>query len=556
MSVVSIPEIQALIKSNYPSWIIDAKKKHKKLDVLINGNNVPQYLAKVEGYENESQYKLRKKFSGTTKHVFSDIARPIDKVFTARGGSKIYGANSDTSRQLLVSHLNDVEGGYSITDWIKSVQLNKYLTDPAGLVFFEWGNDENNPYTTPTIKSISEIKNYEQCGRSIEWVLFEGEKRKDDQGRELKGIYYRFVDDAFDYTFVQDGENISLIEDETYINPWGKVPGIINSEMLNDSLEYHDSPFDVVVDLGDKYLRGQSTRNIYEQLLMYPAFWMYAQPCESCKGTGEIKGDTCSTCNGSKKSMKRDVSDVILLNPPSSNDDPTIAPDVAGFSQPELEPFRESREELEWIQRVMTYSVWGSSKETAENKTATAAFLDLQPVNDRQGQFSDSFEDLEKRMTDFIGEFYLQTSYNPDNTSINYGRIYLMQPPEQLLENYTNSRDKGAPQVVLDHLLKQYYQSEFMNDPISLSEAMKAMGLEPFLHKSAEQVKALQVIQRDYYSKVYFNDWWVNVDPTDKRMKTKEQLNEDFETFLNSKLDQNEASQHIQTENPSGAAED
>jgi hypothetical protein len=549
MSVLSFEEIKELINSKHPSWVIDAKKKHKKLDVLINGNNVPKYLAKVEGYENDTQFELRKKFAGTTKHVFSDLSRPIDKVFTARGGSKIYGANSDTSKKVLAGYLKDVEGGYSITDWIKNLQLNKYLTDPSGFVFFEWGtNEDGESETVPTLKSISEVKNYEKSGRSIEWVIFEGEKREDEQGRQKRGTFYRIVDDASDYTVVQDGENIAIIEEETFDNPWGKVPAIINSEMLNDSLDYHDSPFHVVVDLGDKYLRGQSTRNIYEQLLMYPVFWMYAQSCESCKGQGEIDGGTCSTCNGSGKSMKKDVSDALLLNPPSSTDDPTIAPDVAGFSQVELQPYTESRDELEWVQRVMTYSMWGSAKETAENNTATAAFLDLQPVNDRQGQFSDSFEDLEKRMTDFIGEFYLQGSYNSDKTSINYGRIYLMQPPEQLLKNYMEGRSKGSPQVVLDHLLKQYYQSEFMNDPLSLSVSMKAMALEPFLHKSAEQVKGLQVRQEDYYAKVYFNDWWVSVSEVDKRMKTEEQLDQEFQLFLTDKLVQDEESQDLQTE--------
>lgn len=545
MAVLSFDEIVKLIKSKEPDFIHKAKKEATKLSILINGDGTPEYLEKVEGYENETQFKLRKKFSGTTKHVFQNLSRPIDKVFTARGGSKIYGTSSETAQMVLKDKLSSVRGGKSISQWIKTVQLNKYYTDPSGFVFFEWEDDE----TYPTVKSIHDVKSYIHSGRSLEYVLFVGEHRKDEQGRQLRGTYYRLVDDAFDYTIFQDGENVSIVEEETFDNPWGKVPAIINSEIINHDLLYFDSPFSVVADLGDKYLRGQSTRNIYEQLHMYPVFWMYAQKCESCKGSGTgSNGDACKTCNGTKQSMKKDVSDALLLSTPKNSDSPTIAPNVAGYVAPELETFRESREELEWLGRMMTFSIWGSTHETAENNTATAAFLDLQPVNDRQGQFSDAIEDLEKKMTDFIGEFYLQTAYDADSTSINYGRIYLMQPPEKLLENYRDAREKGSPDSLLDHLYKQYIQSEFMNDPQSLGVSLKAMGLEPFLHKSVEEVQGMKVANTDYYTKVYFNDWWVNVDEDEKRIKTKEQLRSERDNFINTKLESNEDSQDIQTE--------
>jgi hypothetical protein len=539
MAHLTIDQIHKIIKAPEPEFITLAKKKSKRLDVLVNGFAVPEYLAKIEGYENNDQFTLRKKFAGNVKHVFENLLRPIDKVFSAKGGSKIYGTGkSEVANEKIRSLLSDIKDGFSIKQWIENIQANKYYSDPSGLVFFEWTEDD----AFPSIKPISTIRNYETSGRDVEWVLFEPEIRKDSTGRQLRGEFFRFVNGESDFMFHKDGESILLLEDETFENPWKRCPAIVNSDILNFTLAYHDSPLDNVVELADKYLRGQSTRNIYEQVLMWPVAWMYAQKCASCKGTGEKEGKTCESCNGSQQSMKRDVSNMLILNTPKDSDAPTIAPDVAGFGQVELEPFTESREELKWVGDVMNFTMWGSTHETAENNTATAAFLDVQPVQDKQGKFTSAFEDMEKKMTDFIGEFYLASAYKPDGTSINWGRRYLMESPDKVLEKYMEAKEKDAPKVSLDHLLNQYYQSEFMNDHQTLSIMIKGMKVEPFVHKSDEQVQALAVQGKDYTNKVYFNEWWATLEEMEILTTNTEKLREKLNKFTQGKLIKDEES--------------
>ena len=544
--IEDITEIYKTIKTPEPSFITKAKKEHRRLNTLVNGVKVPEYLSKVEGYENDDQFTLRKKFGGTVKHVFENLLRAVDKVFSAKGGSRIYGVgNSDTAEKALKSRLSNISSGLNTKQWIEDIQANKYYSDPTGLVFFEWEDNE----TYPTVKSILTIRNYSFDGRSVDWVLFEPEIRTDANGRQLRGEYFRFVNHDYDYTFHKDGESIILIEDETYKNPWGRCPAFTNSDILNHTLQYWDSPLDKVVDLADKYLRGQSTRNIYEQVLMYPVAWMYEQPCGGCKGTGEIQNEVCGTCNGTGGSMKRDVSNMLVLKTPKDSDSPTIAPDVAGFGQVQLDPYVESRDELKWIGDVMSFTLWGSAYDVSKNDTATAAFLDVQPVQDKQGKFSNAFEDTEKRITDFIGEFYLKQAYNPNGTSINWGRRFLMESPDMVLDKYIEAKEKNAPKVSLDHLLNQYYQSEFANDSQTLSIMIKGMKIEPFVHKSDEEVQKLGVKLVDYNSKLYFNEWWVTLDEQYVLITPPEKLRLELNKYITDKqLEDEQKSDGLQAE--------
>lgn len=510
MAVVEIDEIKEIIIAEYPKFIKEAKNKQKVLNVHVNGRGVDDYLQKIEGHENKGQWDLRKKFAISNKYVMANLLRPVDKVFNAKGGSKTFNlSGGDKNEKVLKKHLSDVRFGKSIRNWIQTIQSNKYYSDPAGVVFFEWKDKE----TWPTLKSIQSIKNYKTEGRSLDWILFEGEERMDQRGEKIEGLFFRFVDDEKDITLHHKAnDDITEVENENFENPWGRVPAITNSDLLNDELKYSDSPLDIVVELADKYLRNNTVKNIYEFLHGYPFFWKYAQKCESCKGTGERDGDDCGTCNGSGISLKKDVSDVFFLNVPRTKDAPNIAPDVAGYIQPSIETWGEMRTELKAMWKAMHFTMWGTSftdEGDGKSQTATGRFLDAEPVNDRLGRFTDAFEDLEQKMTDFIGQFYLGDSY--ESTSINYGRRYMLEAPDVIWKKYQEAREKGAPQATLTHLLMQYFQSEFMSDVQTMMIHVKGMKVEPFVHKTVDQVKGA-VDKSSLKDKIYFNDWWLTLD--------------------------------------------
>lgn len=523
--IVKETDIVKIIKEGQPNFIKEAKEKQIVLNVHVNKRGVVEHLQKVEGYENEDQFKLRKKFAMSNKAIIANLLRPVDKIFTAKGGSKIYNVSGEKTREDLIKKLGNVRYGFSLKKWIQMIQSNKFYSDPAGLVFFEVAKDGSKAY--PTMKSIQSIRNYKTEGRVVDWVLFEPYKKKDSEGGELPGEYFRFFDDKYDYTFFKDGDIIERVE--RLENNWNRVPGIVNSNILNDELKYCDSPLDLVVELAEKYLRTNTIKSIHEFLHGFPFFWMYMKKCKSCKGAGWIGEEKCGDCKGTGAVLKRDVSDVMLLNTPKNKDSPTIAPNVAGYVVPPLDIPEEQRTELNFIWMTMSFTMWGTSHEDSENPTATAAFLNVQPKNDSLEIYTDAFQDMEQKMVDLIGEFYYREAYKGNSTA--YGRRYLVEEPEKIWEKYEKAKKNGAPKSTLNHILSQYYQSEFMNDPEMLSIMMKSMKLEPFLHEDFVKLKG--VIDDVWLKrKVFFSEWWTTLSDDDVLMKKIEVLKSEFEVYL------------------------
>ena len=523
--MVELEKIKECILSDTPDWVKSARRYSRKLDVHINGNDVAGYLNQVDFYENEIQYSLRKRFATSNKFVFENLLRPVDKVFNADGGSTIVKAKTDASQEVINGAISNFHGGYSVRKFISSIQSSKYYSDPSGIVFFEWNEKE----TYPTFKSIHSIRNYEADGRKIKWVLFEPFQI---EGKE--GDFYRFVDDSFDYLFWVKDKHITQIEEETYVNPFGRVPAFTNSDILNPELTYHISPVDSVVELADHYLHTTSIKNIYEFLHGYPIFWAYVQKCNVCDGTGLYDNSTCHACGGDGHTFKKDVSDIIKLKPPETADQPQLAPDVAGYVQPDLETWGEQRVELDWIWGLMHYSMWGTSRqETANNETATAAFLDVQPVSDRLNKFADAYEQTETMIIDLLGKFYIRDNY--EGASVNYGRRFLMESPDAVWQKYEKARAAQAPKASLDYLLIQFYQSEFKNDIENLVKYKKSVILEPFVHKTDDEINSLPVLQEDKIRKFYFSEWWKTLSDDDIIIQSIESLTKKFDDYLKEK---------------------
>lgn len=515
--MLTINGIVELIKQGEPDWVKTAREETRTLNVHINGIGVPEYLERIDQYENARQYELRKKYYTSNRFLFANLLRHVDKVFTAQGGSKFYGIKEAQKTEFL-NLINEVRHGKSIRKWIQSVQANKYYSDPSGLVFFEW-----DTICYPTLKSITSIFNYKAKGRGVEWVIFSPEETKD-------GAIYRVVDARSDRKVLYKDNKAKVIDE--YPNPWGYVPAIINSDKIAPTLDHFESPIQDVVELADKYLRTSSVKNIYEFLHGFPLFWAYAPKCSRCAGTGLWEGEECPVCNGDGNTFRKDVTDIIKLRPPSDSEEPKLAPDIAGYVEPADRTWRNQREELDWLWKLMHFTLWGTiTVEKADRETALGRFMDIQPVNDRLNNFSDAFEDMEERMVQIMGKFYF-----PDYgiTTINYGRIYMIESPDEIWKRYQDAKDTGAPKALLNYFLNQYYQSEFVNDEKKLLINQKAMRLEPFVHKTDEQVIGYQDNELKK-EKIFFNEWFVTLSEGDMLTKSDEELKSLYNTYLQTK---------------------
>jgi hypothetical protein len=65
--------------------------------------------------------------------------------------------------------------------------------------------------------------------------------------------------------------------------------------------------------------------------------------------------------------------------------------------------------------------------------------------------------------------------------------------------------------------------------------AQKGIRIEPFIHKTDEQINSLPVMELDKIAKYYFNEWWRTLKPQDILLKDVEAIQKDFETYLKTK---------------------
>jgi hypothetical protein len=507
--ILDIEQIKKILTSDPNKAVIDfAQQMRRDLVVHVFGDGLSDYITQINTFENDYQYNARKKYGRSNKDIMERLTRPIDKVFSANGGSVFYDLPEKQSQQLK-NYLKNTENGLSLRKWIEQYWKPAYLADPMGLVFIEI-DEKGEAY--PTYKSSNEIKSYKLNGRHIDYVIFNVDKNEyskyitvyNDNNMLQKSIFYRVVDDEKDIIIKYDG-NVTIIEDETYVNYFGHVPSIINSDLPKIGTINFISPLDTIIEIANEYLRECSVKSVYKLLHGFPKYWEYQSQCSECKGTGLVGGEKCVACGGTGVKLKQDVSDVKRLPIPTENDK-SIAPYVAGYIVPPIEAWARMNEELKDLETIMFTTLWGTKQlENADNNTATGKFVDTQPINERLYKFSDAAEVIETYITDNIATLYFGDLYK--GSSISYGRRFQIESPDTLWEKYKNARLAGAPISALDDMLKEYLQAKFENHSIELQKQLKLMDIEPFVHYTMIQVQTLNITNLDKAKKLYFQDF-------------------------------------------------
>jgi hypothetical protein len=511
-----------------PKWVEQARDDAKKLRVHVTGSQeeTAKYLHRIEMYETAEQYFARKKSCTPNKAVFAELLAPVDKVFTARGGSRLIEAGSTASTTKLNEYINQIEGGRSVQKWLQDVWKLQYFTDAAGLIFME----SDGIYSYPTFKSIDTIRNYQRDGRTVDWVIFEPIDSDDQK-------HCRVVGAGVDAMWNVTNPDAPTLIGEPLPLPYKSTPALVNGAKESGDLTRLVSDLDDITDIADHYLRTTSVKNIHEFQHGIPIYWEYGAPCNVCNGSGLVQGGkTCHACDGSGYKQRKDISEKIRLKTPSSTEQPTITPDVAGFVEPSHKTWDQYRTEQKELIEKMHDTFWGTHRrEYSSNETATGRFIDQQPVHDRLSTLAATFEATDQWICDQVGYYHYREAYK--GASVHYGRRFLIETPSAIWDDYQKAIKDGAPEAVKDYKLMQYWYSELRDDPVQLGAALKLIQVEPFVHLSPVEVLAMEAIPLpDRLAKVYFSDWSDQMTADQIVSKTAEQLRSELAAYIALKI--------------------
>lgn len=523
----------------------------KKMRRHMYGEEMDKHIENIKGFEREEITELRQKYCRSNKDLFSRLGRPIDKVFSARGGSIYYNLSSEQEHKARILQ-SDVRNGYSIRKWVEVFWRPHLLDDPYGIIFLEIPpqpraialKNEDKSFVYPTYKPISKIFDYLPKGNRLEYVVFKlTAQEKKAEGLDDRFDVFRVVDDAFDYYFKVENQQATVLSNHTFPNYFGEVPAIINSDLINPTQENTFlSLYDDVIELAEDFILDGSVKRIHKFRHGFPKYSEFAGECRKCNGTGLFDGDNCTTCQGTGKSVMTNVSDVKLLSWPGEKE-PVILPDqVGGYVEPSETFHRIATEDIQQLEDLMNITLWGHSSKIkaqgptaspGEVKTATEVQDEVKPESDRLFPISEMAEKRHKFILDFVVK--LQITYAYGGSSVNYGRRYMLEGPDVIWQKYSDARQKGAPQNVLDSLLNEYYEATFQSDPVGLQIAKKLMYVEPFVHYTTSNLKALSPDPVDYAAKLYFSEWIATTNEAMMLSMTAEELRVNLYEYTASK---------------------
>ena len=526
-----------------PNWAIEARETNKELRALVYGDDFKELLINnIEQIEDKKRAIARKKYSIDIRDLFSRVLQPRDNVFSADGGSEKWLIENDTRIEKIQDRLKKFKGGKSIDKYLSESYFQLSDIDPNGLLFLEYKSKEGEIDVYPTYKSIQDIQVYDCKGQRVKWVLFKPVEFRDENANVFK--MWRYVDDEFDIMVKERNGVFEQVEEMSFVNDFEEVPAIVLSPIEKVGTKTRLSWLFFIQELAKKYARDVSVKTIYEFLQGFPKHWRYVMMCNACHGSGQKDGDTCKKCNGTGELTKGDVTDDIRLPLPNNNDSPTIAPNVAGFISPDLETLQYMEESRATLEDIITNTFWGTtaSKEgKGTNETATGRYLDIQPMENRLNMFSDAVQDVHNDLVGYVSTLIDSQTKKGEKVYIKvYGRRFIIESPDILMEKYAKARKEGVSFSILDKMVEEIIMSKYKNDPMMRQRMLKKTKVEPYIHLSIDQVNDI-FNELEANKKVMFSEWWDTItDYSKSDIDLRKQYDEWFNQNSNIQINNNE----------------
>jgi len=522
-------QVVELINKNQtaPDWILEKRDEYKSLNALVNGVDFHEELIQIEKIENNDKALARKKYSKDIRDLFHRVLQPRSNVYTASGGTSY---NEIKSKQLLEKFENvtkNFKGQKSVKKYLSENLFQLSDVDPNGIIFVEYNEDKE---IYPTYKSIKDIRNYESNGQLLKWVLFEPVKL---QRGGLTVLLWRYVDEINDITIVQNGNSFIHNEERSFQHPFGVVPAFILSASQEIGTEKRKSTINSVVELAKDYARDKSIKTVFKFTNGFPFFWMYDRFCTTCQGTGEEGKEktTCSSCHGTGQLIKRDITDIHVLDLPRDKEDAIVTPNLMGYVSPDIITWDKYNAELLDMEELVEATIWGTKrvKQTGvRNETATGRFIDVQPVLTELSQLKEVAEWSHNFLVDMVVNWLYGAKQKENLVQIVYGDRFIIESQDVLMDKYSKARQDGSPITILDKMLEEYIYAKFGSNETLLRHQLIKKEIEPFVHYSIEQINTVFGSEAAIEKKI-FVDFWEEADLN----KSKEQLKKEFINYKN-----------------------
>jgi hypothetical protein len=388
----------------------------------------------------------------------------------------------------------------SVTNWVFSVLLKKYLTDPNGLLFVypkQVGMAENE-YLKPIIQIIDSIHVIDYVYQDYA-VMINPSGCVYGAGKPGKSYYVVTTEKITRYDQVDTKGTLMPVVD--YEHGLGELPvykiGAVIADATADRMLYESRIVGIIPEF-DEAIREYSDLQAAVVIHLYPERWEFSQhECTACNGTGKRRTpnwtegcglpDTCACdnkgCNNGY--VVAGPYSKIMVRPTSSIEGQGNVPmPPAGFIEKDVEIIKLQQESVtSHITNGLASINFEFIATTPLSQSGTAKEVDKDELNNTVHSIA---EDLVRCMD---WSYYMIAKYR-------YGllypkEIYDMVPKIAVPEKYDilssthletqlkSLKDSKANPVIVNALEAEYANKEFNNDPTIREMVELVLSLDP-----------------------------------------------------------------------------
>ena len=528
---ITVAQIVEEAAKGTPSWVLNARKYSQTLRALVEGKDFAKELIERIAYvESAERAKARIKYAKDISDMFHRVMNKRQNVFDANGGSENIMIKHEGQKAEFIQRLTNFKSNKPLLKYMSEMYFKLSDIDPNGLILMEFAREDNNPSeyeVYPTYKNIDNIRTYEPDGQMLKYVIFEPKVIESDK---VKVKLWRVVDDERYWTVYETGGIFTAYKELATEHPFGKTPGLVLSEREIPGSHKRLSCVSPVLELAKEYAIDKSVLNIYKKQKGFPVHWRYGAVCNTCFGAKYVGDDKCPECEGKGSKTSSDVTDMNIIPIPKDGQ-PSLGDKLMGFESPDLETWKQYKQDLRDMEMLIEDTIWGSSRIhhiKSQNETATGRYIDIQPITNTLNVFTDVAEYVHNTLANWVVNFVDVVKPRDEKLYYNsYGRRYIIESPDALMKKYKEAKESGDNNTILDRILDEIILAMYKGDPVTQEQMLKKAKAEPYVHLSTSDVNDIFGAE-EALKKVAFQDFWEQADT----QRGEKELKKEFITFF------------------------
>jgi len=477
-------------------------------DALAAGVAVTEFLNWWEGVlskpEKFNLFCVLFRFPLPTVAFTEKIFAALEKVFDGRNPVQQYDFNAPEAAQdwQVYREMKKLPGFFrrKVFDTLVEGRVNSLVVVDLPQ---EQEGDLPEPY--PYLLNIEAVHDYEWDGEAFRWIAF---PLGEDRMAWFDQTHYRI--------FKLKGKgSTEIVGVETEIpHDLGYTPvrWMWTDPVSNATTDLKESPLSKHLGELDWLLAYLISKRVNELTAQYPIYWGYAPKCTFVQedrdrgiylqchvgflrdGSGQYQVDgrtgalhRCPVCSKSKL-----LGAGSFVGKPMPKQDEKDLGDPVGVVPAENVSLEYNSQEVDRLRKAIFIDVTGAENEAVNDQAVnekqvgaivdakTQALINLKP----------NFESLQKWTEETMARLrYGQRVFM--GATINLGTEFHILRADDLLTQYEDRRKAGANASVLDRLWEDYLAARYRFDPIMQQREKILLHLDPFRHKTADEVKNL-----------------------------------------------------------------